>query len=156
MIRYNLACDAGHGFESWFPSSASYDEQAERGFVTCPICGSPKVAKGMMAPAIARGSRAPVASETEAAPSVPPDPEPLPMIAEPERQLRAMLRAVRDHVVKTADHVGPRFPEEARRMHYGETPPRPIYGEASPDEARALVDEGIDVAPLPTMPDDRN
>ncbi|HEX8418199.1 MAG TPA: DUF1178 family protein [Methylobacterium sp.] len=154
MIRYTLACEAGHGFESWFPSSASYDEQAERGLVTCPICGSAKVAKGMMAPAIARGGRVPVATETEAAPSAPP--EPVPMIAEPERQLRAMLRAVRDHVVKTADHVGPRFPEEARRMHYGETPPRPIYGEASPDEARALVDEGIDVAPLPTMPDDRN
>lgn len=156
MIRYTLACEAGHGFESWFPSSASYDDQAERGFVTCPVCGSAKVAKGMMAPAIARGGRGHLATEPEAAPLARPEPEPVPMIAEPERQLRAMLRAVRDHVVKTADHVGPRFPEEARRMHYGETPARPIYGEASPDEARALVEEGIDVAPLPTMPDDRH
>lgn len=163
MIRYSLACDAGHGFESWFPSSASYDEQAARGFVTCPACGSSKVAKGMMAPSIARSDRgiappAIVDAELPASgsPSEPATPELMPMIAEPEQRMRALLRAVREHVVKTADHVGGRFPEEARRMHYGETPPRPIYGEASPDEARALIDEGIEVAPLPPMPDDRH
>ncbi|GJD94734.1 DUF1178 family protein [Methylobacterium iners] len=156
MIRYNLHCDSGHAFESWFPSSASYDEQAARGLVSCPVCNSVTVAKAMMAPALSRGSRAPALIEAEAVPTAPAPPEPVAMISEPERQIRAMLRAVREHVAKTADHVGGRFPEEARRMHYGEIPARAIYGEASPDEARALVEEGIDVAPLPTLPDDRH
>ena len=78
------------------------------------------------------------------------------MVAEPERRMRAMLRAMREHVTANAEHVGARFPEEARKIHYGEAEGRSIYGQASPDEARALIDEGIDVAPLPTMPDDRN
>ena len=78
------------------------------------------------------------------------------MVAEPERQLRAMLRALREHVVANAEHVGARFPEEARRIHYGETEGRSIYGEATPAEARALIDEGIEVAAIPVLPDDRN
>ncbi|WP_375454932.1 DUF1178 family protein [uncultured Methylobacterium sp.] len=153
MIRYSLVCAAGHGFESWFPSSDSFDDQAARGLVTCPVCDSPKVAKGLMAPSLARTDRA-------RAPDPAPGPDAalaaLPMIAEPERRLRAMLRAVRARVEATAEPVGARFPEEARKIHYGESAERPIYGQASPEEARALIDEGIDVAPLPPMPDDRN
>ncbi|MDF2601422.1 DUF1178 family protein [Methylobacterium brachiatum] len=151
MIRYSLVCDADHGFDSWFPSSESYDAQAERGLVTCPICDSAKVTKALMAPSVARTDRgqvpAPVVAQPEAA---------MPMIAEPERQVRAMLRALREQIVANSEHVGTRFPEEARKIHYGEADGRPIYGEASPAEARALIEEGIDVAPIPIMPDDRN
>ncbi len=154
MIRYSLACEVGHGFESWFPSSDSYDAQAERGLVTCPVCGTTSVFKALMAPSLARIDR------TVPAPSVPiivpPSEAPVTLVAEPERQMRAMLRALRERVTQNAEHVGARFPEEARRIHYGEAEDRPIYGQASPDEARALIDEGIDVAPLPTMPDERN
>ena len=180
MIRYTLVCEDGHAFEAWFPSSDSYDAQAARGLVACPSCGSTHVAKGMMAPAVskrtdragtsearsleARASEAGTAAKETAAtatdvapgPSAIPASGAVPMIAEPERQLRALLRAVRAHVTATADDVGGRFPEEARRMHYGETESRPIYGEASPAEARALVEEGIAVAPLPRLPDDLN
>lgn len=156
MIRYTLACEAGHEFESWFPSSTSYDEQAARGLVACPVCGSVNVEKAMMSPSVARTDRGPstvpvVSGDAPAAAEVP-----IPMIAEPERRMRAMLRALREHVTSTADHVGPRFSEEARRIHYGEVPARPIYGEASLTEARALIDEGIDVAPLPPAPDDQH
>jgi len=159
MIRYTLACDRGHDFESWFPSSASYDEQAARGLVTCPVCHSAKVGKAMMAPSVARtdrGRSAPAADPAEMSAPAPALEPSVPLIAEPERRMRAMLRALREHVTREADHVGPRFADEARAMHYGERPARAIYGEASADEARALIDEGIEVAPLPPAPDDRH
>ncbi len=160
MIRFTLACDAGHTFESWFPSGSAYDEQAARGLVTCPICHSAKVAKAPMAPAVARTDRgrtsAVAPSSAPAAPAEAPPATPVPMITEPERQLRALLRAVREHVVSTAEHVGERFADEARAIHYGEREGRPIYGEASPGEARALAEEGIEVMPLPPTPDDRH
>ena len=151
MIRYALVCEAGHGFESWFPSSDAYDEQAGRGLVTCPFCDSPKVSKSLMSPGIARTDRG--SGPAEPAPA---SPESGPMIAEPERRMREILRAMRQHVVETAEHVGPRFPEEARKIHYGEVDSRPIYGQASVEEARALIDEGIEVASLPPLPDERN
>ncbi|MCJ2116077.1 DUF1178 family protein [Methylobacterium sp. J-001] len=151
MIRYSLVCEAAHGFDSWFPSSESYDAQAARGLVTCPICDSANVMKALMAPSVARTDRGQLAT-----PVAPQSDAPMPMIAEPERQVRAMLRALREQVVANSEHVGARFPEEARKIYYGEAEGRPIYGEASPAEARALIDEGIDVAPIPIMPDDRN
>ncbi|MCJ2080885.1 DUF1178 family protein [Methylobacterium sp. J-090] len=158
MIRYTLVCDGGHDFESWFPSSESYDDQVARGLVACPLCGSAQVAKGMMAPAVARTDRAvtglPVTDALESVAA--PPPAPMPLLSEPEQRVRALMRAVREHVTRTADDVGTAFPEEARRMHYGESPTRPIYGEASLTEARALVEEGIAVAPLPPAPDDRH
>lgn len=168
MIRYALACDRGHEFESWFPSSAGYDDQASRGLVTCPVCDSPKIEKRIMAPSVARSDRdtprpiasaapeVPVDASTPAAPEPPQPAQPLTLLSEKEQQVRAMLRAVREHVTRTADHVGPRFPEEARKMHYGDAEHRSIYGEASPDEARALLEEGIEVHPLPMVPEDRN
>jgi hypothetical protein len=149
MIKYALACDQAHDFESWFPSSEAYDEQRRRGFVTCPVCNSASVQKQIMAPQIARTDRAPT-------PVPAPAPQPMALLSEKERELRAMLRAVREHVTKNADDVGERFPEEARKMHYGEVEHRSIYGEASPAEARALIEEGIEVHPLPLVPDDRN
>jgi hypothetical protein len=162
MIRYTLACESDHSFESWFPSGDAYDEQAARGLVTCPVCDSRKVAKALMAPSVARTdtgrTRKPAAEPLEENAVVAPTPleTPIPMIAEPERRLRALLRAMREQVTRTADDVGARFPEEARAMHYGEAPTRAIYGEASLEEAHALVEEGIELAPLPPAPDDRH
>lgn len=153
MIRYSLACEAGHGFESWFPSSESYDEQSARGLVTCPICGSARVAKTMMAPSIGRAAAGPANASV---PVAAPEPESVSLIAEPDQRRRAMLKAFREHVVANSDDVGTRFPEEARRIHYGEAGDRAIHGEASPAEARALIEEGIAVSPLPPMPDERN
>ncbi|MGY2049350.1 DUF1178 family protein [Methylobacterium sp. JK268] len=161
MIRYALSCESGHAFESWFPSSDSYDDQAGRGLVACPVCGSPKVAKQLMAPALGRrGNKGapPVPAEpaAAAAPAPAAPAEPVRLLAEPEMQLRAMIRALHEHVARTSDHVGPRFAEEARRMHYGEAEQRAIHGEASLQEAQALLEEGIAVQPLPLLPEERN
>jgi hypothetical protein len=155
MIRYALACDNGHEFESWFPSSASYDTQTERGLVTCPLCGSAKVAKQLMTPSLGRKGSAKAEPERQAA-SVPAAPAPVAMLSERDQAIRAMLKAVREHVVKTADYVGDGFADEARKMHYGEIEHRSIYGEANPADAKALIEEGIEVHPIPILPDDRN
>ena len=156
MIRYSLRCERGHGFESWFQSSSAYDSQVKRKLVTCPACGSAKVEKAIMAPQIVskkgRDSTAPV----PAAPADVTAPASTPLMMAQERELRAKLKELRDHIVKNADNVGERFPNEARKMHYGDIEHRPIYGEASPDEARSLIEEGVEVSPLPVLPDDRN
>jgi hypothetical protein len=158
MIRYSLRCERGHGFESWFQSSSAYDSQVKRKLVTCPACGSAKVEKAIMAPQIvskkgrdsAASAPAPAASTDITASGS------TPLMMAQERELRAKLKELRDHIVKNADNVGERFPNEARKMHYGDIEHRPIYGEASPDEARSLIDEGVEVSPLPVLPDDRN
>src|SRR5262245_416845 len=161
MIRYSLDCEHGHDFESWFASSDAYDKQVKRKLVTCPVCGSPKVEKAIMAPRLARTGKGrpalpePVPASVPA--PVPPEPKaPVAMISPQEREFRQKLKALRDHLVQNAEHVGPRVPEEARKMHYGEIEHRSIYGEASPDEAKALHEEGIEFHPLPTLPEDRN
>lgn len=163
MIHYALACERGHEFESWFPSSDAYEDQAARGFVTCPICDTSKVSKRIMAPSVARRDKgaitAPVAPAADPAPEsapVPAVPQPMALLSEREQQMRAMLRAIREHVTRTADHVGPGFSEEARKMHYGEIEHRSIYGEATLQEAQELLEEGIEVQPLPLIPNDRN
>lgn len=160
MIRYALHCDRGHDFESWFQSSSAYDSQVKRKLVTCPICGSTKVDKAIMAPRIVGnkgGGRAtpPPEPATTAAPEAAAPGSTSLMMAQ-ERELRAKLKELRDHIVKNADNVGERFANEARAMHYGDKEHRPIYGEASPEEAKSLIDEGIEVSPLPTLPEDRN
>ncbi len=158
MIRYSLHCERGHGFESWFQSSAAYEQQEKRGLVNCPSCGSAKVERAIMAPQIVskkgRDIAAPAPAPTPVAEAATPASTPLLMAQ--ERELRAKLKELRDHIVKNADNVGERFPNEARKMHYGDIEHRPIYGEASPDEARALIEEGVEVSPLPVLPDDRN
>jgi hypothetical protein len=156
MIRYNLRCDRGHAFESWFQSSSAYESQEKRKLVSCPACGSVKVERAIMAPQVVskkgRDSEvAPPAAPTEVA-----APASTPLLMAQERELRAKLKELRDHIVKNADNVGERFPNEARKMHYGDIEHRPIYGEASPEEARSLIDEGVEVSPLPVLPDDRN
>jgi len=148
MIKYALACEQAHEFESWFPSSEAFETQRKRGFVTCPYCNSAKVEKQIMAPSVARTDKAPKAPTPEV--------QPVAVLSERERELRAALRALREHVLKNAEDVGKGFIEEARKMHYGETEERSIYGEADLAEARALLEEGIDVLPLPVVPDDRN
>jgi hypothetical protein len=157
MIRYHLRCERGHAFESWFQSSSAYDSQVKRKLVSCPSCGSTKVEKAIMAPQIGRKKRDGTAPpQPEAASTEVPSVASTPLMMAQERELRAKLKELRDHVTKNADNVGERFPNEARKMHYGDIEHRPIYGEASPDEARSLIDEGIEVTPLPVLPDDRN
>ncbi len=176
MIRYALNCEQGHVFESWFQNSAAYDKQAKRSLVTCPVCGSAKIEKAIMAPRVSASA----ADDEIAAPRLPAPPQaPSPqapssqalapqakpsaaattsvaMISPPEQELRQKLKEIRDHITKNANYVGTRFPEEARKIHYGETEHRSIYGEASPDEAKELFEEGIEFHPLPILPDDQN
>jgi hypothetical protein len=167
MIRYALACDKGHAFESWFESSVAFDKQVKRGLVTCPVCNSGKVEKAIMAPSITGAKKrghepmpppppsAP-ASPPPNAPASPPADAPVAMISPQERELRLKLKELREHLIKNADHVGQRFPEEARKMHYGEIEHRSIYGEASPEQAKELHEEGIEFHPLPVLPDEWN
>jgi hypothetical protein len=162
MIRYALVCEKGHAFESWFADSSAFDKQAKRALVTCPHCGSAKVEKAIMAPRLSTAKKRKAAAEAPAAEAPAPAaaetqaPGPVAMVSPQEREFHAKLKELRDHLVKNADHVGPKFPEEARKMHYGETEHRSIYGEASPEEAKALVEEGIEVHPLPVLPEERN
>ncbi|MBR0756555.1 DUF1178 family protein [Bradyrhizobium jicamae] len=161
MIRYTLRCEQGHEFESWFQSSSAYETQERRHLINCPSCGSAKVERAIMAPRIIGKKGRGRAPEPPAAAAATPAPtevanESTALMMAPERELRAKLKELRDHIVKTADNVGDRFPNEARKMHYGDIEHRPIYGEASPEEARALIEEGVEVSPLPTLPEDRN
>jgi hypothetical protein len=159
MIHYNLRCERDHAFDSWFQSSSAYDSQVKRKLVSCPICGTAKVDKAIMAPRIVgkKGRERPVAEADSPAPAVNATPsESTPLLMAQERELRAKLKELRDHIVKNADNVGESFPNEARKMHYGDIEHRPIYGEASPEEAKSLIDEGVEVSPLPVLPDDRN
>jgi hypothetical protein len=158
MIRYSLRCERGHAFESWFQSSMAYEAQEKRKLVNCPACGSAKVERAIMAPQIV-GKKSRDSAVPAPAPALPADvtaPSSTPLMMAQERELRVKLKELRDHIVKNADNVGERFPVEARKMHYGDIEHRPIYGEASPDEARSLIEEGVEVSPLPVLPDDRN
>jgi len=160
MIRYALRCDQGHAFESWFQSSSAYDSQRKRKLVSCPTCNSVKVEKALMAPQLGRSARK--GAEKAADATVAPAPggetasEPVALVSAQEQELRTKLKELRDFIVSKADNVGRNFPTEARKMHYGDIEHRPIYGEASGEEARELIEEGIEVAPLPNLPDDRN
>jgi hypothetical protein len=161
MIRYALVCGKGHSFESWFQSSAAYDKQAKQKLVTCPVCGTDQVEKEIMSPRLAgtrKRSPLPVPQGGDAAggEAAGGDKTPVAMISPQERALRTKLKELRDHVTKNADYVGQKFPDEARKMHYGEIDHRSIYGEASPEEARKMHEEGIEFHPLPVLPDERN
>lgn len=150
MIRYDLVCDNGHAFDGWFRDSAAYDEQAAKKLVGCSECGSTGIQKQLMAPNLpAKSNRK--AEKAEA---------PQKMLAGPVDPRAAMMihmmRELRKEVEKTAEHVGNKFAEEARKIHYGEAEKRGIYGEATGDDAKALIEEGIEVHPLPWLPDDAN
>lgn len=159
MIRYALVCERRHEFEAWFNNSADYDKQAKRGLVACPVCESTRVDKAIMAPAIssARKRRSASAAPHPVAPSTPETGNaPVAMLSPRETEVRAKLKELRDHLTKNADNVGKKFPEEARKMHYGDIEHRSIYGEASTDDARKMLDEGIEFHPLPVLPDEKN
>jgi hypothetical protein len=162
MIRYTLICDRAHEFESWFADSTAFDQQAKRKLIACPHCGSSKVGKAIMAPRLSTSKQRQAAraaapeAVADAAPAPAQDAAPMAMLSPQEKELRTKLKELREHLTKNADNVGQKFPEEARKMHYGETAHRSIYGEASPDEAKALAEEGIEFHPLPMLPDERN
>jgi hypothetical protein len=156
MIRYALVCAKGHSFESWFQNSAAYDKQAKRALVNCPVCGTAKVEKEIMSPRLARSRKrdqAPAAANDTDQTS---EKTPVAMVSPQERELRKKLKELREHLTQNADYVGQKFPEEARKMHYGEIDHRSIYGEASPEDAKKLYEEGVEFHPLPVLPDDRN
>jgi len=136
MIKYALVCEFGHDFEGWFGASADYDEQADRGLLACPICASNSIRKQIMAPAVT-GARKQGANDTP---------------AQAQAMMMEVMTRVRRHVQENFDYVGNRFSEEARLIHEGKSDERGIYGEASPAEVKALVADGIPVAPLPAEP----
>ena len=138
MIRYALQCEHGHGFEAWFGASADYDDQAARGLVECPVCGSHAVSKQIMAPAVA-GTR-----KTAEGPDR----------ARMQGMMMQVAREVRSHVEQNFDYVGDAFAREARDIHEGRSEKREIYGEATPAEVKKLRDDGVPCAPLPVLPPD--
>lgn len=141
MIRFSLHCDQAHEFEGWFRDNADYDTQSKRGFVECPVCGSHKVSKSLMAPAVSTGRKQ----------------EKMALAANAEqKKLMAALKEISRQVRENAENVGDKFAEEARKIHFGETEARGIYGEATPEEARDLIEDGVEFMPLPVFPDDRN
>jgi len=139
VIRFSLHCDKDHEFEGWFSSSKDFDGQSERGLVECPVCGSRQIEKSLMAPSVA------VSKDTPARPLAM-DPEKREMM----RKLRDMVQAVK----KNSEDVGDRFADEARKIHHGEAEARGIIGKASSDDAKSLIEDGIEIAPLPEFPDD--
>jgi Uncharacterized protein conserved in bacteria len=145
LIRYGLICDNGHEFEGWFSESADFERQKESGFLTCPMCSSAEVSKMLMAPAVST-SRKKEAREAQHALAV----------DEAQREIIAKLREAVAMIRANSEDVGERFPEEARKIHYGEADQRGIIGQASPTEVRSLLEEGIEIAPLPVLPDDVN
>lgn len=172
MIVFDLKCDNSHQFESWFRSSTDYSEQLERGLVTCPVCESVKVTKAVMAPNVAskgnqktpapahapesRGAPNPVAAPSYpvaptrlAKPEATPDGPSAGELKEIQEKVAEVATAVRTYVEKNCDDVGDKFAEEARKIHYGETESRGIYGNATSEEAHELIDEGIELMPLP-------
>lgn len=137
MIRYSLHCAEGHDFESWFASATAFDDLKARGLVSCALCGGNRVEKALMAPAVAAKAAVPAAR---------------PDLKAPASEIETALAALRREVEANSEYVGMNFVSEARRMHAGDSPERAIHGEARPDEARKLIEEGVPVAPLPFLP----
>lgn len=141
MIHYSLVCEIDHKFDAWFRNAEAYDAQVKRGIVTCPICNSKTVTKGLMAPAVSRANSDKVALS----------------IGHPQqKQLRDAMRALRTKVTSEADYVGDRFADEARKIHFKEVDQRGIYGEATREEVASLVEDGVDFMPLPNLPEEHN
>lgn len=141
MIRFSLVCDRDHEFEAWFRSNDDFDTQSRRGFVECPACGSKKVGKALMAPSVSTGRK----KEQIAL-----------AMGEAQKQALAQLKAMAAKVRESADYVGDKFAEEARKIHFGESEARGIYGEATLDEARSLAEDGVEFMPIPVFPDEQN
>jgi hypothetical protein len=142
LIKYTLSCDNGHSFEGWFSSSADFDRQAELGLVSCPVCGSATVGKELMAPSVSTARKK---DETKVL-----------MMDQARKEAVAKIRELVTSIRENAEDVGAKFPEEARKIHYGEAEQRGLIGQATVDEAKALLEEGIEIAALPVLPDDVN
>jgi hypothetical protein len=160
MIHYALRCGDGHDFDGWFRSSASFDAQAAQGLLDCPICANTVIERAIMAPRLNRGGHRRPAVVAPPTPK-PPESNPTDSLPAPQApasapplpdQVRAVLQRIRTEVEKRCDYVGPRFAETARRIHVGDEPHRPIYGEATPDEAASLAEDGIEVSRIPWVP----
>ena len=144
MIKYALGCAEGHEFESWFPDSAAYEKLRKRGLVACPQCGSVEVGKAIMAPAVVGAERATAEKPAEG------------LVDDKRREARAMITRLRHEIETNTVDVGARFPELARAIHNGDEPERAIRGKASLDEAKALIEEGVGVMPMPALADELN
>lgn len=142
MISFVLVCENEHSFDGWFSSSTDFETQQENGLVACPVCGSQTISKGLMAPSVSTGRRK--------------DKINVATMDAARREVLGEMRKLRDKIVENADDVGSAFPEEARKIHYGEAEARGIYGEANRDDVESLLEEGIEIAPLPLLPDDAN
>lgn len=152
MIKFSLLCARGHEFQSWFQSGEAFEAQAKSGLVLCPLCQAAEVTKAIMAPAIAsRGSA------SGATPQAHPQSQPNALL--PGRhvaEMRETIEAFRNRVFENAEDVGMRFADEARNIHDGLAPMRPIHGRASFDDARALIEEGVAILPVPPLPEEYN
>ncbi len=144
MIKYALGCAEGHSFESWFPDSAAYESQRKRGLVDCPECGSTRVEKAIMAPAVMGAERSPGPAPAENAED------------DRRRLARNAMARIRREIEANTDDVGAKFPDIARAIHLGEEPRRGIRGRASLEEARSLIEDGVEVMPMPTLEDELN
>jgi hypothetical protein len=142
VIRYDLICDNAHEFEGWFGSADDFDGQTKRALVNCPTCGSPRVTKRLMAPSVSTARKK---EEQRHA-----------VMNAHNQEMMGKLRELVTAIKANAEDVGDRFPEEARKVHYGEAEQRGLIGKATAEEARALIEEGVEIAPLPVLPDDKN
>ena len=153
MIRYSLKCPEAHEFDSWFQSAEAFDKLAAASLLSCPQCGSKDVHKAIMAPRIGPSHKSGGASaETAANTTTPPDPVDMHALTAPASPAEAALKELKKKIQEHSEYVGSDFAKEARKIHDGGAPERSIYGEAKPEEARQLVEDGVPVAPLPFVP----
>lgn len=155
MIRYNLKCEENHDFESWFQSASSFDQLVSAGMVTCPFCGTTEVEKAIMAPRVqtARGkSQAPIGDPAPADPGAAAANRTMHALTAPSSPAEEALQELKKKIQENSEYVGQDFAKEARKIHDGDAPERSIYGEAKPEDARKLVEDGVPVAPLPFVP----
>ena len=146
MIKFSLACETGHEFDGWFGSSEDYETQQKRGLIACPVCDTTKVSKSLMTPSVSTTRKKESRNQAIAVATA----------HHAKTEMMAKLREIRDEITKNADNVGEKFPEEARKIHYGESERRAIYGEAGLQDVKELVDEGVEIAPMPVLPEDAN
>jgi hypothetical protein len=142
VIRYSLSCEKAHEFEGWFSESAEFDRQKASGFLTCPVCGSGEVSKVLMAPSVT------TARQKEGMQAL--------AVSAAQKMAMSKLKEAIQEIRASSEDVGERFPDEARKIHYGEAEARGIIGQASPVEVKSLIEEGIEIAPLPVLPDEAN
>ena len=151
MIRYSLKCAAGHDFESWFANAPAFDALKASGALACPICGDSTVEKALMAPSVRSARKA--EAQREAAAQLPsPSAEKTGPLSAPAHPMEQAIAELKRQIEKNSEYVGMNFAAEARKMHEGDAPERAIHGEAKPEEARQLIEDGVPVMPLPFLP----